>query len=263
MERLEQIFENEVLKNLKEGKISGKSIKELPVLFEKRKRNDKYTHSELSYIMKLNDLGIPYGLIAKSISRTETSVRNRCVKFRTENGTYNKGHIEEKYNLNDKFLKYLEKEDRVMTILDAYSGSKPFWTKYEKGRVVLTNDINKDYPAKLHFPAEDLVKVLYEKEYEFDVVDLDPFNTPMKCFDNAIKICNRGLIMTFGDKRGIISNKNLAKERYGCRVYDERKIIQHYIRRAKKFGMKLRVWKFVKWKMTWRVYFKVLTPSSL
>lgn len=50
MERLEQIFENEVLKNLKEGKISGKSIKELPVLFEKRKRNDKYTHSELSYI---------------------------------------------------------------------------------------------------------------------------------------------------------------------------------------------------------------------
>lgn len=28
MERLEQIFENEVLKNLKEGKISGKSIKE-------------------------------------------------------------------------------------------------------------------------------------------------------------------------------------------------------------------------------------------
>lgn len=74
MERLEQIFENEVLKNLKEGKISGKSIKELPVLFEKRKRNDKYTHSELSYIMKLNDLGIPYGLIAKSISRTETSL---------------------------------------------------------------------------------------------------------------------------------------------------------------------------------------------
>lgn len=48
MERLEQIFENEVLKNLKEGKISGKSIKELPVLFEKRKRNDKYTHT-LSY----------------------------------------------------------------------------------------------------------------------------------------------------------------------------------------------------------------------
>ena len=143
-----------------------------------------------------------------------------------------------------------------MTILDAYSGSKPFWTKYEKRRVVLTNDINKDYPAKLHFPAEDLVKVLYEIEYEFDVVDLDPFN-------NAIKICNRGLIMTFGDKRGIISNKNLAKERYGCRVYDERKIIQHYIRRAKKFGVKLRVWKFVKWKMTWRVYFKVLTPSSL
>lgn len=85
----------------------------------------------------------------------------------------------------------------------------------------------------------------------------------MKCFDNAIKICNRGLIMTFGDKRGIISNKNLAKERYGCRVYDERKIIQHYIRRAKKFGVKLRVWKFVKWKMTWRVYFKVLTTSSL
>lgn len=155
MERLEQIFENEVLKNLKEGKISGKSIKELPVLFEKRKRNDKYTHSELSYIMKLNDLGISYRLIAKSISRTETSVRNRCVKFRTENGTYNKGHIEEKYNLNDKFLKYLEKEDRVMTILDAYSGSKSFWTKYEKGRVVLTNDINKDYPAKLHFPAEE------------------------------------------------------------------------------------------------------------
>ena len=113
MERLEQIFENEVLKNLKEGKISGKSIKELPVLFEKRKRNDKYTHSELSYIMKLNDLGIPYGLIAKSISRTETSVRNRCVKFRTENGTYNKNHIEEKYNLNDKFLKHLEKEDRI------------------------------------------------------------------------------------------------------------------------------------------------------
>lgn len=41
------------------------------------------------------------------------------------------------------------------------------------------------------------------------------------------------------------------------------KKIQHYIRRAKKFGVKLRVWKFVKWKMTWRVYFKVLTPSSL
>lgn len=37
MERLEQIFENEVLKNLKEGKISGKSIKELPVLLRRGK----------------------------------------------------------------------------------------------------------------------------------------------------------------------------------------------------------------------------------
>lgn len=76
---------------------------------------------------------------------------------------YNKGHIEEKYNLNDKFLKYLEKEDRVMIILDAYSGSKPFWTKYEKGRVVLTNDTNKDYPAKLHFLLKILLRYYMRK----------------------------------------------------------------------------------------------------
>ena len=74
----------------------GNLSKNFQYYLRRGKRNDKYTHSELSYIMKLNDLGIPYGLIAKSISRTETSIRNRCVKFRTENGTYNKGHIEEK-----------------------------------------------------------------------------------------------------------------------------------------------------------------------
>lgn len=266
MEKFEQIFENEVLKSLKEGKISGKSIRELPVLFKERKKNDRYTRPELLYIMKLNDLGVSYELIAKSISRPESSVRTRCVKFRTENGTYNKNHIEEKYNLNDKFLKYLKKDGKIGAILDAYSGRNPFWVKYDNDKEdirVLTNDINENYPAKLHFPAEDLVKVLHEQKYGFDIVDLDPFNTPMGCFDDAVKICNRGLIMTFGDKRGIMSNKNLAKERYGCRVYNERKIIQHYIRRAKKFGVNLRVWKFVKWKMTWRVYFKVLTPSSL
>lgn len=263
MERFKNFFENEILKSLRDGEISGKSIKELPVLFEKRKRYDKYTRPELLYIMKLNDLGISYKLIAKSISRTETSVRNRCVRFRTENGTYNKNHIEEKYNLNDKFLKYLEKENRVKSILDAYSGCNPFWTKYKKEKIVITNDINENYPAMIHLPAKELIKEIYRRNKRVDLIDLDPFNTPMEYFDDAVKICNRGLIMTFGDKRGIMSNKNLAKERYGCKVYDERKIIQHYIRRAKKFGIRLRVWKFVKWKMTWRVYFKVLTPSSL
>lgn len=258
--KFKEIFETEILKSLGEGKIEGKSIKKLPALFKKDRKFIKYSKDELDYILRLNDLGVSYSVIAKFILRTEQAVRTQGKKLRLEKGTYNRKHIEEKYRNNIEFLCHLFLENKdVSSILDAFSGKKPFWTSYEKslGMEVITNDINKEFAATYHIDAKELIKKLRESGKSFDIVDLDPFSSPVGCFEDAINICKRGLIMTFGDKRGIMSNKNLAKERYRCKRYDERLIINYFKREAKKFGVALKLYKLLKWGMTWRVYFTV------
>lgn len=237
----------------------------LPRLFNSDRSFVKYSKEELSYILNLNNLGISYKVIAKSIMRTENAVKAQCLKLRKENGTYNKKHLDEKYKLNNKFLCHLFLTNRhPKSILDAYSGYKPYWTNYEQslGIKVITNDINKNFPSNYHMNASELIKKLREEGKRFDIVDLDPFSSPVECFQDAIHICEKGLIMTFGDKRGVMSNKNLAKERYNCKIYDETLIIRHFQRMAKKHNITLKLFKLIKWKMTWRVYFTVHKDST-
>lgn len=75
--KFKEIFETEILKSLGEGKIEGKSIKKLPALFKKDRKFIKYSKDELDYILRLNDLGVSYSVIAKSILRTEQAVRTQ------------------------------------------------------------------------------------------------------------------------------------------------------------------------------------------
>lgn len=165
-------------------------------------------------------------------------------------------HRNEKYQENWNYLKnYFTTNPSV---LDAYAGETSWWeTMLGPGNVV-TNDTNKNYSTTYHLPAETLMKEMVRKERTYDIVDLDPFNSPYKCFDNAMKVAKKGLVMTFGDKLGLISNKKLATCRYSCKEYKEDDIVRSYILRARKLHRKeLILVGFGKWGTLWRAWFTI------
>ena len=84
-------------------------------------------------------------------------------------------------------------------ILDLYCGECSFWSNSGLCRKVITNDYNNTFDADYHEKAELLIHRLYYEGKKYDVIDLDPFGSAYECFDLAIKMAKKGLIITFGE----------------------------------------------------------------
>lgn len=67
------------------------------------------------------------------------------------------------------------------------------------GGVIVTNDAEPMYEADYHEKAEMLIHKLYYMGCKYDVIDLDPYGSAYECFDIAVKMSNKGLIVTFGE----------------------------------------------------------------
>lgn len=252
--------EKEILIKIKNGETDIK-IKSLPCIIKNpeealKKRRRLWTKEEDEFLLDMKKYGIRVVVISKALLRTVASTNNRYRYLSLINNTYNEGHREDKYKSNEEFCKVLGNVD---SILDAYSGVSSYWKRHleSSGAFVITNDINENINAAFHVPAKTLVKRFKKLGARFDIVDLDPFGSAYECFDDAIEICKKGLIMTFGDKIGVRSNKNLPLERYNCSKYDEEKIIRYFVSRAEKKGVNLTKVIHKHWKHTWRVYFKI------
>ena len=154
----------------------------------------KWTDEEIDWLTMLQKKNFTIKQIAKCLDRDVVSTSIKIKRLKKKDGrTYNEKHRKEKYAANDIFLQKI----KPVSVLDLYSGEK----SYYEGKVdaVQANDINEKYNVDSNWDSLRLLCKAYSEEYRYDLIDLDPFGSAYDCFDLAIKIARKGLIITFGE----------------------------------------------------------------
>lgn len=219
----------------------------------------EWTEDEIKWVLAKKMQGYSNEEIAFSTDRTEVSIQIKLKRLSKKGNTYNKRHVDEKYEVNRMFI------DRIKpkSILDVYAGERPFYTniedsdKYES----TTNDINNDFPTDYHCDALEFVCKLYSEKKRYDVIDLDPFGSAFDCFDLAIKMARKGIVITFGE----YGHKRWKRTDYLSRFYDVTDIesfsVDDLIKVVQKIGLRNKknlIPMFVKeWQNIARVWFEI------
>lgn len=155
----------------------------------------EWTDSEIDWMLKMKDDGFTIAEIAESIGRTETSVSIKFKRIGKKVERYNEKHRKEKYAANMEFFNAYKPK----TILDAFCGTERWWLKNCPECLVVSNDADKSIPATYNLTADKLVARLYAEDKTFDLIDLDPFGSAYDCFDLAIRMARKSIIVTFGE----------------------------------------------------------------
>ena len=210
-----------------------------------------WTSKEIEWVKELLSKGYSNKEIAVSLDRSVTSVSVKIKRLKKKEKTYNESHIKEKYEYNRQFLNYIRPE----TILDLYSGENSFYKDFK----CITNDINKNYNTDYHEDAFKLICKLYYEGKKFDLIDLDPFGSAYDCFDLAIKMAKKGLVITLGEL-GHKRWKRLDYVKYHYNInnlkdFTVENIIAHIQKIALRNKKILIVWKYKEWKNIGRVWF--------
>lgn len=154
----------------------------------------EWTDKELDWLLELKSKGFSNETIAKSMGRTAISIGIKLKRIGKRDESYNEHHRQDKYICNKEFYDTI----RPSSILDLYCGTKSYWRGIGGGNVV-TNDKDADIQADYHERAEMLIHKLYYEGRKFDLIDLDPYGSAYDCFDLAIKMAQKGIIVTFGE----------------------------------------------------------------
>ena len=213
----------------------------------------KWTKEEIKWAVDLKAKAFSTKEIAISLDRSETSVSIKMKRLGKKINTYNKNHIEEKYELNNLFLEVIKPKN----ILDLYCGTNSYYKNYN----VTTNDINKNIKADYNEDAFKLLCKLYYENKKYDLIDLDPFGSAYDCFDLTIKMAKKGLIITLGE----IGHKKWKRLDYVKTHYNIEKLedftTENIIDYIQKIGLRnkkyLYVWEYREWQNISRVYFIV------
>jgi len=173
-----------------------------------------WSKTEVEALLEQKKNGLSFFEISKLLIRTEESCKRKFYKNQKKVDKYNNSHRELKYNHNKHFIQQID----AKTILDAYSGGVS-WYKINTNLEVVDNDIKID-GADYKLSAEDF---LYKfKDKKIDIVDLDPFGSAFECFDLALQIAQKGLIITFGE---IVSRRfnrmDFVEYRYGIKTIED------------------------------------------
>jgi hypothetical protein len=170
--------------------------------------------------------------IAAVLNRSVVSVSIKLKRLKKKSGQYNEKHLQEKYNLNDNFIQTLKPE----TVLDVFSGSKSYYSKWENIKVV-TNDINQDFECDYYFDYLKLLGKLYCEDNKYDLVDLDPFGSAFDGLDLAIKMAKRGLIVTLGEMgHQRFKRLDFVRHRYGINRLEDF-TVQALVEKIKSIGL--------------------------
>ena len=216
----------------------------------------KWTKEEMEWCMKLKEEGCTTKEIAESVDRQLTSVSIKMKRLSKKNDDYNKGHIIDKYNTNKEYFDYLQPN----SILDVYCGVKSYW-KNNYDVKVISNDMNKEISADYNMDSLKLLCLMYMENKKFDLIDLDPFGSAFDCFDLAIKMAKKGLIVTIGE----IGHKRFKRLDYVSRVYGINKFedftSDNIIKEIQKIGLQnkkiLKVHSKKDWNGISRVWFTI------
>jgi hypothetical protein len=152
----------------------------------------KWTDKELQWVVQAKENGFSNAEIANATGRSEVSIFVKLKRLSKRNDTYNVKHRDMKYLANASFLELLEPK----TVLDVYAGHS-WWD----GRVdwCISNDIDQEFPTHYHEDALSLLVQLWQQNEKFDVIDLDPYGSAYECFDFALRLATKGLVVSFGE----------------------------------------------------------------
>ncbi len=152
----------------------------------------KWSKEEENKVIELKKQGKSNLEIAKIMDRTEVAIQIKLKRLTKKNDTYNSKHRKEKYSLNTQFLEIIKPK----SILDVFSGSQ----FYDKNKYdVITNDKDKKFNTDYNLDYLEFLCLMYYEKRSFDLVDLDPYGSAYDGFDLAIKMANKGLIITLGE----------------------------------------------------------------
>jgi hypothetical protein len=213
----------------------------------------KWTKKEIEWALKLKNDGYNNAQIAESMGRSNISVQIKLKRLGKKDNTYNAKHVLEKYEINQKFLNEIKPEN----VLDVYVGERDFYKNYKR----ITNDKNENIPADYHLDAHKLLCYLYWQSEKFDLIDLYPFGSAYDCFDLAIKMAQKGLVITLGE----LGHKRWKRLDYVSTHYDINSLddftIENLISYIQKIGRQnkkdLVVFDYREWRNIGRVWFKI------
>lgn len=215
----------------------------------------KWTDNEIEWVKMLQKKGCSAKQIADFIYRDLTQVFIKLKRLNKENKSYNDQHRIYKYNTNKLFIdKY-----KINSVLDVYAGE----FSYYNGKVnkLITNDKDLLFNTNYHYDALTLCCLEYSKGNKYDLIDLDPFGSAYDCFDLAIKMANKCLIITFGE----LGHKRFKRLDFVSRYYGIIDIndfnIDNLIKEVVKIGYRNKkqlIPIFTKeWRNIARVYFEI------
>ena len=215
----------------------------------------KWSEEEIEKLKNLRDRGVDYDSIALELGRSRVSVKLKSKRLQKKNGSYNFDHIDEKYSMNQQFLDFIKPK----SVLDLYSGDISFYDG--KIKKLVTNDKLKTADSTYHKDALVCICSLYSENKKFDIIDLDPFGSAYDCIDLAVKMANKGLIITLGE----LGHKRWKRLDFVSSHYDIhsmgeftiQKMIEHIQMIGRRNKKDLIVWRSREWKNIGRVYFTI------
>lgn len=215
----------------------------------------KWTDKEIEWVIMLKNKGFTIKQISECIYRDKTQVSIKIKRLNKMNKTYNNKHIDDKYYHNELFLSIINPKN----VLDLYSGAY----SYYEGKIdeLYTNDVNNNFNTYYSENAEKLIHKLYYENNKYDLIDLDPFGSAYECFDLAIKMAKKGVIITFGE----YGHKRFKRIDFVNRYYNINNlndftienIVNHVINIGKKNKKILNPIFIREWKNIFRVYFEI------
>ena len=216
----------------------------------------QWTKEEIDWVLMLKEKRFNIKQISEYIDRDSTQVSIKLKRLGKKNKSYNDPHREDKYETNEKFLK----SEKINSVLDVFSGEKSFYENRALSKVI-TNDINKNFNTDYHYDALTLCCLQYAEGSKYDLVDLDPFGSAYDCFDLAIKIAKKGIIITLGE----LGHKRFKRLDYVRRYYGIEKLkdftsdnlIKHIIKIGERNKKVLTPIYIKDWRNIARVYFRI------
>jgi hypothetical protein len=216
----------------------------------------KWTEKEIEWVNMLKAKRFNTKQIAECIDRDVTQVSIKIKRLGKKSMTYNQGHFEEKFAVNYDFVK----EIKPKSVLDVYAGFASVYKKLNCDNVI-SNDKNEKSNTEYHLDALEFVCQMYLDKRKFDLVDLDPFGSAYDCFDFAIKMAKKGLVITLGElghKR--FKRLDFVRRYYGIETLEDfttDNLVKHIIKIGER-NKKTLIPIYVKdWRNIARVYFKI------
>jgi hypothetical protein len=216
----------------------------------------KWTEKEIEWVNMLKAKGFNTKQIAECIDRDVTQVSIKIKRLGKMNKTYNDPHRAEKYATNASFII----DANIDSVLDVFSGSKSAYETYGLKKLV-TNDAEVSFSTDYNYDALTFCCMQYAGGNKYDLVDLDPFGSAYDCFDLAIKMAKKGLVITLGElghKR--FKRLDFVRRYYGIETLEDfttDNLVKHIIKIGER-NKKTLIPIYVKdWRNIARVYFKI------